>query len=102
MRRSSVVVTVVTVLAVAGVAGLIASRGTGAAERSGTLSLTVTDHAMGRPVPAGFLGLSLEFNAVEPYAGTDPGALNPVFEQLVRNLTPSQAPNLRIGGDSTD
>ncbi len=36
------------------------------------------------------------------YTGTNPDALNPVFEQLVRNLTPGQTPVLRIGGDSTD
>jgi hypothetical protein len=56
----------------------------------------------GRRIPPGFLGLSLEYPAVEPYAGTDPSALDPVFLQLVRNLTPGQTPVLRIGGDSTD
>ena len=106
-RRSSIVVSVLAVVAVAAVAGLVASRGTSARERSaapdaGALSLTVTDRAVGRPVPAGFLGLSLEFNAIEPYAGTNPAVPNPVFEQLVRNLSPNQAPNLRIGGDSSD
>ena len=50
----------------------------------------------------GFLGLSLEFPTVEAYAGTDPGALNPVFLQLVRNVSPGQQPSIRIGGDSTD
>jgi len=54
------------------------------------------------PVRPGFLGLSLEYPAVEAYAGRDPSAVNPVFLQLVRNLTPSQTPVLRIGGDSTD
>jgi hypothetical protein len=53
-------------------------------------------------IPSGFLGLSLEYYAVEPYAGQDPHAINPVFEQLVRNLTAGQSPVLRIGGDSTD
>jgi Glycosyl hydrolase family 79 C-terminal beta domain len=55
-----------------------------------------------RTIPAGFLGLSLENTAIIPYAGTDPKALDPVFLQLVRNLTPAQSPVLRIGGDSTD
>jgi hypothetical protein len=55
-----------------------------------------------RTVPFGFLGLSLEYPAVEAYAGTDPAALDPVFVQFVRNLVPGQAPVLRIGGDSTD
>ncbi len=53
-----------------------------------------------RPIPLGFLGISLEYPAVEAYAGNDPQALNPVFEQLIRNLGP--APELRIGGDSAD
>ena len=57
------------------------------------------------PVPAiqpGFLGLSLEYYALLPYAGSDPRAINPVFLQLIRNLNSGQAPSLRIGGDSTD
>ncbi|MBV9414200.1 MAG: hypothetical protein JO363_04400, partial [Solirubrobacterales bacterium] len=53
-------------------------------------------------VPSGFLGLSIEYSALAPYAGSDPAALDPVFEQLVRNLVPGQAPVLRIGGDSAD
>ena len=36
------------------------------------------------------------------YAGSDAKAINPVFVQLIRNLSPGQAPNLRIGGDTTD
>jgi Glycosyl hydrolase family 79 C-terminal beta domain len=54
------------------------------------------------PIPAGFLGLSLENTAIIPYAGSNPRALDPVFLQLVRNLAPGQSPVLRIGGDSTD
>jgi hypothetical protein len=50
----------------------------------------------------GYLGLSIEYPAVEAYAGTTPSAPNPVFVQLVRNLTAGQAPVLRVGGDSTD
>jgi hypothetical protein len=65
-------------------------------------SVTVRADAPGRPVPYGFLGLSLEYRAVEAYAGADPRALDPVFEQLVRNLVPGQAPVFRIGGDSAD
>ncbi len=55
-----------------------------------------------RRVPFGFLGLSLEYPAVEAYAGSDPRAVDPVFEQLVRNLDPGQAPVFRIGGDTAD
>jgi hypothetical protein len=62
---------------------------------------TVRAGAMGRAVPSGFLGLSLEYSALEPYAGRDPSALDPVFAALVRNVAGAQ-PRLRIGGDSTD
>jgi hypothetical protein len=44
----------------------------------------------------------MEFSALPAYAGDDPEALDPVFEQLIRNLAPGQRPVLRIGGDSTD
>ena len=50
----------------------------------------------------GFVGLSLEYPAVPSYAGTAPGAPNPVLGQLIRDLAPGQSPVLRIGGDSTD
>jgi hypothetical protein len=69
--------------------------------RAAALSLTV-GAPTGRAIRAGFLGLSLEYPAVAAYAGSDPGHVNPVFLQLIRNLTPGQAPSLRIGGDSTD
>ncbi|HLI59445.1 MAG TPA: glycosyl hydrolase family 79 C-terminal domain-containing protein [Solirubrobacteraceae bacterium] len=57
---------------------------------------------VGRPIPAGFLGLSMEFQALPAYAGTDPRAVDPVLVALIRALTPGQRPVLRIGGDSTD
>jgi len=66
------------------------------------LPVTIQDNPLGRPIPAGFTGLSLEFSAVPAYAGTNPEAVNPVLEQLIRNLDPGQSPVLRIGGDSTD
>ncbi len=62
----------------------------------------VSTATQGRPIPSGFVGLSIELNAIERYAGTDPNGINPVFLQLVRNLAPGQAPVLRLGGDSTD
>lgn len=93
-----------------GLAGLIL--GTVGADRPGDaaradpiradVSVNVGRAALGRPVSAGFVGLSIEYPAVTAYAGSDPSAVNPVFEQLLRNLAPSQRPVLRIGGDSTD
>lgn len=53
-------------------------------------------------IRAGFAGLSLEYTTVVAYAGTDPAAVDPVFEQLVRNIAPGHRPVLRIGGDTTD
>lgn len=64
----------------------------------GTHVLTVYPSAESRPVPPGFVGLSLEYPAVTAYAGQNPELL----EQLIRNLAPGQRPVLRIGGDSTD
>jgi hypothetical protein len=58
--------------------------------------------ATGRAIPSGFLGLSMEFQAVRAYTGADPQAVDPVLVTLIRELTPGQRPVLRIGGDSTD
>ena len=65
-------------------------------------TLTVGRGALARPIPAGFLGLSFEFDGLLAYMGEDQNAVNPVLEQLIRDLTPGQRPVLRIGGDSTD
>lgn len=68
----------------------------------GTPVVTVGKAVPVQPIGSGFVGLSLEYTALPAYAGTSAGGLDPVFVQLVRNLTPGQAPVLRIGGDSTD
>jgi hypothetical protein len=65
-------------------------------------TVTVGGPVKAPAIHAGFLGLSLEFSTVEAYAGTHPAALDPVFLQLVRNISPGQQPSIRIGGDSTD
>ena len=57
---------------------------------------------VGRPIPPGFVGFSFEYQAVRAYTGSDPGAINPVLVQLIRNLAPDQSPVLRIGGKSAD
>jgi hypothetical protein len=64
--------------------------------------VNVATKTVGRPIRAGFLGLSIEFQAVRSYTGTNAKQINPVLVQLIRNITPGQAPVLRIGGDSTD
>jgi hypothetical protein len=56
----------------------------------------------GDRIPAGFLGLSMEFQAVRAYTGSDPRSVDPVLVRLIADLSPGQRPVLRIGGDSTD
>jgi hypothetical protein len=85
------------------VGALVASHRSSAHEHHSAAALNLSVGApIGRAIPSGFLGLSFEYPAVEPYAGTDPSAVNPVLLQLIRNLAPGQRPSLRIGGDSTD
>ena len=60
-----------------------------------TVTRNVTQH-----VDSGFLGLSFEIRGMAGYTGDDPKAVNPVFEQLIRNLDPGQRPVLRLGGSS--
>lgn len=54
------------------------------------------------PLPSGFLGLSLEYRAIDEYGGKDPRAINPLLVHLIEELSPGQRPELRIGGDSAD
>jgi hypothetical protein len=70
--------------------------------RDPSLTLSVAEGAAGRLISPGFLGFSFEFDGVRAYTGSNPRRINPVLVQLIRNLTPGQAPVLRIGGDSTD
>ena len=90
---------------VGGVPGSGGVSATSPARSSGSdppVIVSVSDRSVGKPIPSGFLGFSFEFSAVRTYTGTDPRQINPVLIQLIRNLTPGQAPVLRIGGDSTD
>jgi hypothetical protein len=79
--------------------GQAAGQGAGAG-RATVLTIKAPAHVS--VIPPGFLGLSLEYSTIIPYAGSDAAALDPVFMQLIRNLFPGQRPQLRIGGDSTD
>ena len=69
-----------------------------------TTAATATPAAMPktRPLPSGFLGLSMQYKAFEQYAGTNPTSVNPAFLNLIRQIAPNQSPVLRFGGDSTD
>jgi len=84
-----------------GIGGASANGGSGGVG-AGAAVVTVGRATVGPAVPAGFVGLSMEIPSVVSYAGQDPLAIDPVFEQLIRNLAPGQSPVLRIGGDSTD
>lgn len=67
-----------------------------------TIRIGVGSRAVSRPVPPGFVGLSLEYPAPLGYLGGNAHALNPTFLQLVRGLAPGQSPVIRIGGMSTE
>jgi hypothetical protein len=67
--------------------------------RAATISV---GRSPGAAIQSGYLGLSMEIRGIEAYTGYAPRAINPVFEQLVRNLTPGQRPVLRLGGDTAD
>ena len=92
-------ISALTVALVVGVA-LLYSETSG--DPAGPVPVTVGGPAASPPIPSGFVGLSLEYFAVAPYAGANPRAVNPVLVQLIRNLAPGQSPVLRIGGESTD
>jgi hypothetical protein len=64
--------------------------------------VTVSPRFTSQTVRPGFLGLSIEFQALRKYTGLNPNAVNPVFESLVRGLAAGAPPVIRIGGDSTD
>ena len=70
--------------------------------RTGPDVVNVGTGAPSRPLPRGFVGVSLEYNTVTAYEGTSTKESNPVLAQLIRNLAPGQTPILRIAGDSTD
>ncbi len=64
--------------------------------------VNVGSRSLTRPLPPGYVGLSIEYPSSIAYSGANPRRPNPVFLQLVRNLNPGQEPVLRFGGDTTD
>lgn len=83
-------------------AALVLGAGATAALADGALSVTVSPSTIGGAIQPGFIGTSMEFPAVHQYTGRDPTNVNPVLLSLLRNLSPGQAPVIRIGGNSTD
>jgi hypothetical protein len=73
-----------------------------AAPAAGTVAVNVGAPLNVRPIPSGFIGLSLEYYEIRETLGATATTLNPVFAALVHKLAGSSAPNLRIGGASAD
>lgn len=74
----------------------------GRTQAAAQVAASVSSSTIGAPLPSGFLGFSFELPAMHVYAGRDPERINPVLLSLIRQLNPSQAPLLRIGGESAD
>jgi hypothetical protein len=89
-------------LAALAAAVISAASGSARDPRPPGIAAGVSSDTLSAPLAPGFVGLSIEYDGLLRYTGTDPAAIDPVFERLVRNLSPGQAPELRIGGDSTD
>jgi hypothetical protein len=95
-----IAIALLAAVVVALVAGCGRSGTAGSGGRAQTIG--VSGAAVGRPIPAGFVGLSMEFRALLQYTGTNPKAIDPVLLHLLQAIAPKQRPVLRIGGDSTD
>jgi hypothetical protein len=67
-----------------------------------TLTATVGATPTGQAIGSGYVGVSMEFQGVHTYTGSNPKAINPVLVALLRELAPGQQPVVRIGGNSTD
>jgi hypothetical protein len=85
-------------LAVAAVA--LAGVWTGTA-RAAPINVTVSPTPVTRPLPDGFVGLAFTYSALAKWMSAS-GPVDPVLVGLIRNLTPSGRPWLRIGGESAD
>ena len=66
------------------------------------VSASVGSTPTGQPMPPGYVGVSIEFNALHEYTGRDAGKVNPILVSLLRGLAPGQSPVIRIGGNSAD
>ncbi len=102
MHRWGARIVLVVALAIALLSAPVAHASPASQADQASLLADVGNSPVGRPMAAGFVGVSLEYSALYSYAGRDPDALDPVLVALLRQLAPGQAPVLRIGGDSTD
>jgi Glycosyl hydrolase family 79 C-terminal beta domain len=78
------------------VAGLSA----GSAQAS-VATVTVGGAPVTRPLPSSFVGLAFTYSALARWLSPT-GPVDPALVGLIRGLTPSGRPSLRIGGESAD
>ena len=102
LRSHPVAAVVAAAVVAGGAAGCGAAAASGGSAAPGSATVTVRSSTIGKPIPQGFVGVSLEVRGVESYTGTDPHNVNPVLEQLIRNLSPGGRPVIRLGGDTAD
>lgn len=105
-RRLAMLVLILGLVAAAGLAGSRLSHGTTARPSGpGTgkpAAVNIDPSRTEGRIPSGFLGVSIEYWALEADAGRDPKAVNPVLVRLLRELAPGQQVSVRIGGVTTD
>ena len=91
------------VLAVVGSSAVLAAGWSAPGAGATVFRLAVSATARTRPLPAGFLGLALEYRGIPALVNpTQTRAVDPVLVSLIRNLVPGGRPVLRIGGQSSD
>ncbi len=80
----------------------VVAEGPPSAGAQAPITATVGSTPTGPPLPAGFVGVSLEYGALHLYTGRDPNAINPVLIHLISGLAGGDPPAIRIGGNSAD
>jgi hypothetical protein len=72
--------------------------------RGAPVRVLVDRGTLSQPLPAGFLGLALEYRTIPQWVGStaSPASVDPTLLGLVRGLDPQGRPVIRIGGQSTD
>jgi hypothetical protein len=89
-------------LIIAMVAGVALGAVRAAPADADTLTVSVSRQPVGRPIPAGFLGLALEYSTIPQWTAQPGQAANPLLPTLLKGLDPTGRPSIRIGGQSTD
>jgi hypothetical protein len=85
---------------VAALALLVAGLSPGSAQAD-VASVTVGGAPVSRPLPPSFVGLAFTYSALAQWLSPT-GPADPALVGLIRGLTPSGRPSMRIGGESAD